>query len=51
MHQAAEAFAIGAPTQVSGGINGALGGLTKHVRWTERQDAIQQAAQRDRVDR
>src|SRR6476659_1797170 len=51
MHQAAEAFSIGAPTQVGGGINGALGGLAKHVGRTEREDAVQQAAQRDRVDR
>ena len=47
MHQAAEAFSIRAPTQVGGGINGALGGLAKHVGRTERQDAVQQAAQRD----
>ena len=40
MHQAAEAFSIRAPTQVGGGINGALGGLAKHVGWTERQDAV-----------
>src|SRR5262249_32163469 len=42
-----EAFSIGAPTQVGGGINGALGGLTKHIERTEGQDAVQQAAQRD----
>ena len=47
MHQAAEASSIRAPTQVGGGINGALGGLVKHVGRTERQDAVQQAAQRD----
>src|SRR6266487_1189728 len=51
MHQAAEAFSIRAPTQVGGGINGALGGLAKHVRRTERQDAVQHATQRDWVDR
>src|SRR6266853_6031253 len=42
-----KAFSIGAPTQVGGGINGALGGLAKHVGRTERQDTVQQAAQRD----
>src|SRR4029453_3506978 len=50
MHQAAEAFPIRAPTQVGGRINGTLGGLPKHVRRTVRQDAVQQAAERDRVD-
>jgi hypothetical protein len=45
MHQAAEAFPIRPPTQVGGGINGALGGLAKHIRRTVRQDAVQQAAQ------
>src|SRR5499427_10088733 len=51
MHQAAEAFSIRAPTQVGGGINRARGGLAKRVGRTTRQDAVEQAAQRDRVDR
>ena len=51
MHQAAEAFSLRPPTQVGGGIDSALGGLAKQVGRTERQDAVQQAAQRDRVDR
>src|SRR5262245_31233425 len=51
MRQAAEAFSIRAPPQVGGGINGPLGSLAKCVGRTERQDAVQQAAQRDRVDR
>src|SRR5436190_17883274 len=49
VHQAPEAFSIRAPTQVGGGINGALGGLAKHIGRTERQDAVQQAAQRNRM--
>src|SRR5262249_43298971 len=49
--QAAEAFSIRAPPQVGGGINGPLGSLAKCVGRTERQDAVQQAAQRDRMDR
>src|SRR3984893_3906035 len=51
MHQAAEAFSIRPPTQVGGGIDRALGGLAKGVGWTERQDAGEQTAQRDGVDR
>src|SRR5260370_4469832 len=51
MHQTAEAFSIRAPTQVGGGIDGALGGLAKSVGRTERQDAGEQTAQRDGVDR
>src|SRR5260221_14699333 len=51
MHQAAEASSIRAPTQVGGGINRALGGLAKGVGRTERQDAGEQTAQRDGVDR
>src|SRR5258707_9476985 len=51
MHQPAEAFSIRAPTQVGGGIDGALGGLAKGVGRTERQDAGEQTAQRDGVDR
>src|SRR6266446_152251 len=51
MHQTAEASSIGAPTQVGGGIDGALGGLAKGVGRTERQDAGEQTAQRDGVDR
>src|SRR5262245_38818297 len=51
MHQAAEAFSIRAPTQVGGGIDRARGGLAKGVGRTARQDAEEQAAQRDRVDR
>ena len=51
MHQAAEAFSLRPPAQVGGGIDSALGGLAKQVGRTERQDAVQQAAQRDRVDR
>src|SRR4029453_3267396 len=50
MHQAAAAFPIRAPTQAGGRINGTPGGLPKHVRRTVRQDAVQQAAERDRVD-
>src|SRR5260221_5209794 len=51
MHQTAEASSIGAPTQVGGGIDGALGGLAKGVGRTERQDDGEQTAQRDGVYR
>src|SRR5262249_41197382 len=51
MHQAAEAFSIRAPTQVGGGINGARGGLAKGVGRTARQNAVEQAPERDGMDR
>src|SRR5262249_16850031 len=51
MHQAAEAFSIRAPTQVGGGINRARSGLAKGVGRNTRQDAVDQAAERDGMDR
>ena len=42
---------MAAPTQVGGGIDRARGGLAKGIGRTARQDAEEQAAQRDRVDR
>src|SRR6516165_7343884 len=51
MQQPPETFIIGAPAQIRPRIHSALYRLAKEIRETRRQDAAQNAEQRDPIDR